>query len=113
MITVRWNDELTLVGAGPPAEGANPNGFENPAVETARTVFADKKSVGRSEFYLGHQAGIEVKLVFDVYTDEYQGETLAEYDGQRFRVLRTHTSKNGEFTELVLSDLCKGGVAGG
>lgn len=110
---MRWADELTLIATMPPADPVNDNGFEIPPAETQRTVYANKKSVGRSEFYLAHQAGIQIKLVFDVRTEEYEDEPLVLYDGMRYQVLRTYVSKDGELTELTLSNLSKGGGSRG
>ena len=72
--------------------------------ETKRTVFADKKSVRQSEFYQAAAQNIKLELMFDVRTVDYQGETLLEHDGQRYKVVRTY-DKDGELTELVCSRL--------
>lgn len=46
------------------------------------------------------------ELKFDVYTEEYGGQKLAEVDGVRYKVLRTYRDpKNPDITELTLSDL--------
>ncbi|WP_052152879.1 phage head closure protein [Dehalobacter sp. UNSWDHB] len=102
---MRWTDLLTLVALSEPDERVNEHGFPNEQTETAKTVFANKLSVGYSEFYKAAQAGYTAELKFDVYTQEYEGQEIAEYEGKRYRVLRTYVSKNGEFTELTLVDL--------
>lgn len=60
---------------------------------------------GYSEFYKAAQAGFQVELKVDVYTEEYEGQQAAELDGKRYRVLKTYVNKSGEITELTLSDL--------
>lgn len=109
-----WNDEITLITLTPPAEAVDEHGFHNPHTETRKTVYANKKSVGYSEFYKAKQAGYSTELKFDIHTEEYEGQTMTEYDGKRYKVLRTFVSKNGETTELTLSDLTeRGGADGG
>ena len=98
-----------MIAATPPEQATNENGFPNPDSETARVVFASKKSAGYNEFYKAQQAGYTLGMKFDVYAEEYQGEPIAKYEGRRYRVLRTYLSKNGEITELTLSDLKEGG----
>lgn len=102
---MRWADEITLITQEAPPERVDENGFLNPLVETAVTVYGNKKSVGYSEFYRAAQAGYQTELKVDVYTEEYTGQPIAEVEGQRYKVLRTYTSKNGEITELTLSNL--------
>lgn len=69
--------------------------------ETRREVFCDKASIGQKEFYQAHAVGLqpEMKLVLADHLD-YNGEQLVEYDGQRFRVLRTY--RTGLELELVV-----------
>lgn len=69
--------------------------------ETTREVLGKLGSVGQTEFYQAHSAGLkpELKFVLSDYLD-YEGETLVEYEGQRYRVLRTYRS--GQELELTL-----------
>ena len=69
--------------------------------ETAREVFAKLGSIGQAEFYQAHATGLkpELKFVLADYLD-YEGETLVEHDGQRYRVLRTYRS--GQELELTV-----------
>ena len=71
------------------------------AEETAREVFGRLGSIGQTEFYQAHAVGLkpELKLILADYLD-YENETLVEYLGQRYRVLRTF--RNGQELELVL-----------
>lgn len=108
-----WSDELTLVAITPPAERVNEHGFPNEPSEVKTVVFANRKSVGYSEFYKAAQAGYTTDLKFDVYTEEYEGQECAEYNGKRYKVLRTYTPEGGDTTELTLSDLTERGGDGG
>lgn len=104
-----WSDEVTLIAETPPAERVNARGFPNKPDEVATVVYANRKSVGYSEFYKAAQAGHAATMKFEVYTEEYSGQTLAEYAGKRYFILRTYETGNGELTELTLSELPRGG----
>ena len=69
-----------------------PDEYGDPVTtETAREVFAKLGSIGMKEFYQAQAVGLqpELKFVLADYLD-YEGETLVEHNGQRFRVLRTY-----------------------
>ena len=93
---MRMIDELTLRSV---ITSANDKGFK---VETAASniVFASVKSVKRSEFYGAQAAGVTVDVVFEINTDEYNGQTEVEHDFVRYDVTRTYQSGRGR-TELV------------
>lgn len=90
------NDILTLI--------ATTNGVDeygDPSITyTRRDVFCRVASIGQKEFYQAHAVGLqpEIKFVLADYLD-YNGEALVEYDGQKFRVLRTY--RTGHELELV------------
>ena len=46
-----WNDQIKLIAQTDKTPRTDENGFPLPHDETSTTVFADKKSVGYSEFY--------------------------------------------------------------
>lgn len=101
-----WRDQITLIAISETSERTNEHGFPIMKPETATTVFADKKSVGYSEFYKAEMAGHVAEVKFDVYAMEYNGETIAEYpvsSGKRYRILRTYIHNDGELVELTLS----------
>ena len=102
---MRWGEQITLIALSEPSPRTNEHGFPVARTETATTVFADKKSV---EFYKAQQAGYTTELKFDVHSFEYEEQQIVEYpvsSGKRYRVLRTYTHGNGEFTELTLVNL--------
>ena len=69
--------------------------------ESARDVFARLGSIGQKEFYQAHAVGLqpEIKFVLSDYLD-YDGESLVQYEGQRYRVLRTF--RNGQELEITV-----------
>lgn len=73
--------------------------------ETKRTVFCDVRSIGMKEFYQAQTVDFkpEIKFVLADYY-EYQEEPFIEYNGFRYKVLRTY--RNGNEIEIT----CYGGV---
>lgn len=69
---------------------------------TAREVFCELRSVGRSEFYQANATGYKPELVFILadYLD-YNDETLVDHDGKRYRVIRAY--RKDQELELVVT----------
>lgn len=101
----KWCDEITLITEVEPQEQYNENGFENPAAEEKRTVFCNKRSVSQGEYYKAQQAGKQVEAKAEVHTVDYAGETLAEFEGKRYSVLKTYEPPDSDIIELTLTDL--------
>lgn len=59
--------------------------------DTVRAVLCGTKSVGQKEFYAANATDFRPEIVF-VLADylDYNGEQLAEYNGQRYHILRTY-----------------------
>ena len=91
------NEVLTLIRQ---TQGSDEYG-DPVFTESTREVFGRLGSIGQAEFYQAHAVGLkpELKFILADYLD-YENETLVEYQGQRFRVLRTF--RNGQELELVL-----------
>ena len=91
------NDIVTLIRRTP---GRDENG--DPVIqESSRTVFCGVRSIGQQEFYQASATDFhpELKLVLADYLD-YQNETQVEYNGLRYRVIRTYRA--GMELELVV-----------
>lgn len=54
-----------------------------------RLVQATKRNIMMNEFYQAAQAGIRPEFEFIIHTFEYCGETLIEYNGNIYQVIRT------------------------
>lgn len=82
----------TLIKVG--YEGAN-------RIEAKRMVFCEFRSIGMKEFYSANGTDFhpELKLKIADYLD-YNGETLVDYNGLRYRILRTY--RVGQEMELTL-----------
>ena len=81
--------------------------------DTERTVFCRMASIGQREFYEAQAVDVypECKFILADYL-EYANEQLCEYDGQRYRVLRTF--RTGQELEIVVTRASaeEGGIYG-
>lgn len=70
--------------------------------ETSRTVFCRLASIGMKEFYEASARDFypEMKFILADHLD-YSNEQLVEYDGRRYRVLRTY--RTGQELEVVVT----------
>ena len=99
-----WADEITLIALTEPTERVNSSGFPNNPTETKTVVFCNKKPVGYAEYFKSQQAGITVSFKVEVHTVDYEAQTMAEYDGKRYSILKTYEIDD-DTIELTLSDL--------
>lgn len=76
-------------------ENAAKHGVHTPVTETAREVYCTVRSASRSEFYTAMNAGIQPEYVFKLaLAEDYQGERVVRYNGQKFRVIRTYMTED-------------------
>jgi len=93
-----------------PLGDTDDNGFVLQPEEIRHTVYANRKSVGHREFYESAGVGYITQMKFDVFSGDFGNQGMAEYEGKRYKILRTYIDpKSGEFTELTLSDLSQRG----
>jgi SPP1 family predicted phage head-tail adaptor len=76
--------------------------FDIVQTETKRQVYANKKSIKMSEFYQAQVVGMKPELVFEIWASEYDGEEYIEFDGVKYKIIRTYM-KNVDILELVVS----------
>lgn len=89
-----YNNILEFVDIAP--DPSNKDEYGDPVlVETKRTVFCRELSIGQSEFYQAQTLFIkpEIKLEIADYLD-YQREQFVDYEGFRYKVLRTYRNSN-------------------
>ncbi len=65
-------------------------------------VFAELKSIGRSEFYQAAGTGYKPEKIFEVHAFEFGDHEYVKHDGTIYKVIRTY-SNNPEIIELVVS----------
>lgn len=78
--------------------------------ETRREIFARLSSVDRGEFFAAGQNGLRPEFRFIVFTGEYAGETLCEYNGAQYAIYRTYQEPGTDDLELYVQR--KAGVNG-
>ena len=78
-------------------------GFETEAASSTKEVWANTKSINRSEFYAANSHGIELSRAFQVHIEDYSGQTQIEFDTKIYEVVRTYQKGEG-IVELVCSD---------
>ena len=66
--------------------------------ETERTVFCETFSITQTEFYAAANTELSPEYRFDVFFGDYNGESVVEYQGNRYAVYRTY--RNGDYMEL-------------
>lgn len=69
------------------------------ATETETSVFASVEDVSASEFVNAGQLGLKPAVKFTVFSPEYSGQRIVEYDSNRYGIYRTYRAR-GERTEL-------------
>lgn len=71
--------------------------------ETRRKTYCEEKSLSMSEVYqaraTGHAPTIRLVLPQDF---EYRGETVCEYKGERYAIIRDYRDEKSDSTELTL-----------
>lgn len=94
-----FRDVLTLIGEQPKKRGVT----DKPK-ETGRTVFCTVRSVGLNEAYQAMANGLQPQFVF-VLSDfaDYDGEKICEYNGKRYRIVRTY--RNNQSIELTVEEV--------
>ena len=72
--------------------------------ESRRKTYCEEKSLSMSEAYQARATGFNPQFRLILPQDfEYRGETLCEYKGERYRIIRDYRDeKTGNATELTL-----------
>ena len=82
-----WNNEITLIAK----RIIGTDKLKQNITEEVKTLLlCRKKSITRSEFYQANQAGIRPSLVVDIHSFEYDNQELAEFDGKKYRIIKTY-----------------------
>ena len=73
--------------------------------QSSRTVFVQPKTVYNSEFYNAAQAGLHPSIsLFMTNRSDYEGETLVEFEGKKYDVIRTDWTAQRDGITLVLQE---------
>jgi SPP1 family predicted phage head-tail adaptor len=96
-----FSDQITLKTVVDEPKG----GFSTEKVTSEKTVWADKRSVKRTEFYAAGANNRRADIAFGVNTDEYsEDQTVVEFKGVTYEVLRSYIPPDDpDHTELICS----------
>ena len=85
-------------------EAPEARGVLDAATETRRKTYCEEKSLSMSEVYQANATGFSPSIRLLLPQDfEYRGETICEYKGERYRIIRDYRDdKTGNSTELTL-----------
>lgn len=84
-------DVIKLISYTPVQHGT----FDTPT-ETRREVFAEVKSVARTEAYAMLSQGMTPSYIFKLsLADDYAGETECAYNGSIYRIVRSYETRDG------------------
>ena len=97
----RWTEEIILIDT---IKGRDDDGFDVVEEESGRLVYADMKSVTRTEFYLANQSGIKADISFVLRQADYDSEMTLLHGEKKYKVIRTY-KKDGETIDLICTDI--------
>lgn len=83
---MRWNDDCTLISLG---EAVLDGLLQATHPEEKVEVSCRKRDLTRSEFYFASQTDMKPSMVLEVHTFEYDGQVFVDYNGQRYKVIKT------------------------
>ena len=96
VVQVTYDHEITLIGSTVEKDEIG----QYIEVPTYTPVLCGIKSIGRNEFYAAAQAGLRPEITFIIHAYEYNGEKEVEFEGPKYKVIRTYM-KDFEEMELV------------
>lgn len=70
----------------------------NVPTEIRFDVFCEVDSINQSEFYAAANTELNPEYRFRVFFDDYDGQSVLEFDGKRYGIYRTYRS--GDYMEL-------------
>jgi SPP1 family predicted phage head-tail adaptor len=91
-----YDHEITLIGYTIEKDEIG----QDVEVPTYTDVLCGIKSIGRNEFYSAAQTGLKPSITFVIHGYEYNGEKKVEFEGEKYKVIRTYM-KDFEEMELV------------
>ena len=82
--------------------------------ETRRKTYCTEKSLSMNETYQARAAGFAPDLRLKLSQSfEYKGETLCEYNGERYEIIREYTDEKSDGAELTLQRIRGNAARGG
>ena len=85
------------------AETPEAKGVLDAATETRRKTYCEEKSLSMSETYQARASGFAPDIRLTLPQDfEYKGETVCEYKGERYAIIREYRDEKNTGAELTL-----------
>lgn len=98
-----WSDEVDLLSF---ADNQDPEGYGAEPVRR-RTLFCNwEEGVSQNEFYLSNKQGLQATDSVELQRVDYEGEHFAEFEGRRYRVVRSFPASFDTIT-LILSEVVR------
>ena len=70
---------------------------------TEREVFVSKKFITRNEFYKAATADFKPEIILELtVAEDYEGESVVEFEGKLYSVIRTYQPSGRDTLELLL-----------
>lgn len=84
------NDTITLVTI----QGHSNDKYGRQVVrESKEEIFCDVQSVRQTEFAEAGKLGITPAYCFEIFAEEYSGQSEVEYNGARYKIYRTYRNR--------------------
>lgn len=91
--------EISAILIGNKTSGRDSEGY--PITESTRKeVICEAVGTNRNEFYLANRSGKQISLTLHISAWEYERESLLEYDGKIYNIVRTFPI-NSDTVELI------------
>lgn len=75
-----------------------------------KEIFCEIQDITRSEFYGTGRNGLNPAFMARIFTAEYSGESVVEYNGETYSIYRKYEIPGTDYTELYIER--KGGTNG-
>lgn len=86
VVQMSYSHELTLISTTITYDDL----FQEIITEVKDTVLCRLLSVGGTEFYNAQVRGLKPEIKFIIHAFEYAGQKMVEFQGQKYRVIRTY-----------------------
>lgn len=98
-----WSDTVDLL-VFEDEQDTEGYGVKDPTRRTVYCTFED--GVSQKEFYLSQKEGLQASASVELWRVDYQGERFADFNGKRYRVLRSFAS-SFDCVTLILSEVVR------
>ena len=98
-----WSDVITLEVF---PDNQDAEGYGVAPVESRQIMCTFQDGVSQREFYFSQKSDLQASAQAEIYRVDYEGERWAEFQGRRFRIIRTFPT-SFDVIALVLSEVIR------